>query len=187
MTTAELHDDTRSRILDVALELIAEKGFAATSTREVCERIGFTKAALYYHFKAKDDLLAALVAPVHEALAQLVGGGDVQPGPSARRSVVTAYVDFVASRRDLMRLLYDDPSVRAHPALAAGRAQYDRLLQLLAGTDSPDAAALARARAATGAIHAVLLRGRPDDDEAVLRSVALSTGCAVLGVPAPRS
>src|SRR5262245_44199063 len=53
--------ETRARILATAVELIAEKGFAATTTRELSERLGFTKAALYYHFRTKDDLLVALV------------------------------------------------------------------------------------------------------------------------------
>ena len=39
-------DETRDRILEVTLQLIADHGFAATSTREISERLGFTKAAL---------------------------------------------------------------------------------------------------------------------------------------------
>ena len=46
--------------MEAALDLFAEKGFAQTATRELAERLGFTKAALYYHFRTKDDLLAAL-------------------------------------------------------------------------------------------------------------------------------
>ena len=57
---APAHDDTRARILKAALHLFAEHGFAGTSTREISERLGFTKAALYYHFRTKDDLLAAI-------------------------------------------------------------------------------------------------------------------------------
>ena len=57
---------TRERILDVALDLFTEKGFDRTSLREIAERLGVTKAALYYHFSSKDDILMALHLRLHE-------------------------------------------------------------------------------------------------------------------------
>ncbi len=57
---------TRDRILDVALDLFIEKGFDRTSLREIAEKLGFTKAALYYHFASKDDILMALHMRLHE-------------------------------------------------------------------------------------------------------------------------
>ena len=44
-------------VLDVAARLFAEKGFAATSVREVAEGAALTKAGLYYHIREKEDLL----------------------------------------------------------------------------------------------------------------------------------
>ena len=49
--------DTRERIQQVALELFAEQGYERTSLREIAERLGVTKAALYYHFKSKEDIV----------------------------------------------------------------------------------------------------------------------------------
>jgi AcrR family transcriptional regulator len=57
---------TRERVLDVALELFTEKGFDGTSLREIAERLSITKAALYYHFASKDDILLALHMRLHE-------------------------------------------------------------------------------------------------------------------------
>ncbi len=57
---------TRDRILDIALDLFTEKGFDGTSLREIAERMGMTKAALYYHFASKDDILMALHLRLHE-------------------------------------------------------------------------------------------------------------------------
>ena len=45
--------DTRQRILDVSAELFVEQGYDGTSLREIADRLGFTKAALYYHFPAR--------------------------------------------------------------------------------------------------------------------------------------
>jgi len=68
---------TRERILDVALDLFTEKGFDSTSLREIAEKLGVTKAALYYHFASKDDILMALHMRLHEfgkeALTKMTG------------------------------------------------------------------------------------------------------------------
>ena len=70
--------DTRERILDVALDLFIEQGFDGTSLRQIAERLGVTKAALYYHFESKDDILLALHMRLHEfgkdALAKMGEG-----------------------------------------------------------------------------------------------------------------
>jgi AcrR family transcriptional regulator len=57
---------TRERILDVSLELFTEEGFDRTSLREIADKLGVTKAALYYHFASKDDILMALHMRLHE-------------------------------------------------------------------------------------------------------------------------
>lgn len=70
--------DTRERILDVALQLFTEQGYDGTSIREITEKLGFTKAALYYHFASKEDILLALHMRLHEsgkdALTRLANG-----------------------------------------------------------------------------------------------------------------
>ena len=57
---------TRERILDVALDLFIEQGYDGSSLREIAERLGVTKAALYYHFESKDDILMALHMRLHD-------------------------------------------------------------------------------------------------------------------------
>ena len=175
-------DDTRERILETALELIADQGFAATSTREISERLGFTKAALYYHFRTKDDLLAAIISPAMEDLRALVQRAGPRPTRVARRQVVQDYVGLVAAHEDLIRVLSADPSVRRCQALRTAAPLYERLSQLLSGTEAPDTAQRARVNAALGAVHAALLRAGPDDDRAVVRAAALSAACGALGL-----
>jgi AcrR family transcriptional regulator len=72
---------TRDRILAVASELFSDKGYEATSLREISERLGFTKAALYYHFQSKDQILSALLEPaqnlIGELLTRLDGAEDI--------------------------------------------------------------------------------------------------------------
>ncbi len=70
--------NTRERILDVALDLFIEQGFDGTSLRQIAEQLGVTKAALYYHFTSKDDILMALHMRLHEfgrgALVRMADG-----------------------------------------------------------------------------------------------------------------
>ncbi|MGH3351986.1 MAG: TetR/AcrR family transcriptional regulator [Nocardioides sp.] len=51
----------RDQVLNAAAELFVTRGFAATSTREIAERVGIRQASLYYHFAGKDELLAELL------------------------------------------------------------------------------------------------------------------------------
>jgi len=57
---------TRERILDIALELFTEQGYEKTSLRQIAERLGFSKAAIYYHFASKEDILIELHLRLHE-------------------------------------------------------------------------------------------------------------------------
>ncbi len=71
---------TRERILDAALDLFIDKGYDKASLRELAEVMGFTKAALYYHFPSKADILMALHQRMHGLIdgpVQLLGDGPV--------------------------------------------------------------------------------------------------------------
>lgn len=62
--TRQLHPrsgSAKEAIRDAAAALFAEKGFAASSTREICERAGITKPVLYYYFGNKVQLYEELV------------------------------------------------------------------------------------------------------------------------------
>ena len=59
-------NSTRERILDVALDLFVTQGYDGTSLRQIAEQLGVTKAALYYHFESKEDILLALHMRMHE-------------------------------------------------------------------------------------------------------------------------
>ncbi len=63
---APTQTSTRERILDIALDLFIEKGFDKSSLREIAEHLGFSKAAIYYHFASKDEILMALHRRLHE-------------------------------------------------------------------------------------------------------------------------
>jgi AcrR family transcriptional regulator len=102
---AEKRTGMRERILDVALELFNDQGYEATSLREIAERLGVTKAALYYHFKSKADILLALHLRLHElgagVLDELDSLSDEREAVAAWPHLVDRLIDDVMANRDL--------------------------------------------------------------------------------------
>lgn len=63
ITTRRRRKDARPQeLLDAALELFVEKGFAATKAEEVATRAGVSKGTLYLYYPSKEDLLKAAIA-----------------------------------------------------------------------------------------------------------------------------
>ncbi len=77
--TDERRTDTRQQIRIIAMELFAEQGYDKTSLREIAERLGVTKAAVYYHFRTKEEIVASLFDDQIAALDELVAWGRTQP------------------------------------------------------------------------------------------------------------
>jgi AcrR family transcriptional regulator len=87
-----LRSDTREKIRAVALELFAEQGYDKTSLREIAERLGVTKAALYYHFKSKEDIVASLFEDVQREIENIIVWGEGQPCTAeTRREIIMRY------------------------------------------------------------------------------------------------
>lgn len=53
--------DTKERILEVALALYAQNGYLGTSMRDIAQRLGITKGALYKHYTGKQEILNSIV------------------------------------------------------------------------------------------------------------------------------
>jgi AcrR family transcriptional regulator len=98
---------TRQRILDVALDLFNEHGYDKTSLREIADALGFTKAALYYHFERKEDILVALHLRLHalgrDVLDQL-GQIERPLDAGAWLELLDRSIDHVLANRKLLLL-----------------------------------------------------------------------------------
>ena len=175
-------EQTRAQILAVALELFASQGFAATSTRELSERLGFTKAALYYYFRTKDDLLEALLAPSLAELSELLEGVGRTTTADTRRNLLAGYLRLVVNHERVIQVMAQDPSVSGRPVSEEAGQLYERLTLLLAGKAKPGPGQRTRVRAALGGIHAGVLHALPGDPVDVVEAAALAAACAALGI-----
>src|SRR5438552_18244211 len=101
--------DTRARIQSVALELFAEQGYDKTSLREIAERLDVTKAALYYHFKSKEDIVASLVDDYVGQYDDLIAWAAAQPRTAQTRAeIMRRYVTIVTEGHDVFRMLHQN-------------------------------------------------------------------------------
>src|SRR5947207_12886220 len=97
---------TRERIQSIALELFAEQGYEKTSLREIAERLGVTKAALYYHFKSKEDIVRSFTDDYFAELDALLDWAKDQPrGEENRRELLDRYVGVVLASNEVLRFL----------------------------------------------------------------------------------
>lgn len=169
---------TRERILAVALELFAQRGYAGTSLQDIGQRLAITKAAVGYHFPAKDALLLEVVTPLLEGLDDLLTRAESwQPSP---RALLTSYWELLCENRVLLNILLQVYSITDHPVLQGRvQAEHSRLVDLLVG---PDAGVEQRVQAvaAIGALVAPLVGMRTRGLDA-LEDHALRVAVAAIG------
>jgi len=79
-------DRTRQQILETAQRLFTELGYDATSLQMIADELGLTKAAVYYHFRAKSDILHAAMLPGIRRLEALLDEAAASFAASVRGS-----------------------------------------------------------------------------------------------------
>jgi AcrR family transcriptional regulator len=168
--------DTREQIRAVALELFAEQGYEKTSLREIAERLDVTKAALYYHFKTKEDIVASLFADFHADADELLEWARGQePTTESRRELVRRYAEIIhGPGTDLIRFMQQsEPAVRELKGGADLRARMQGFAEFLVDKDTslPDQI---RARLSIFTLHMAHFAMRDTSvDEDELRAAAL--------------
>jgi AcrR family transcriptional regulator len=188
--------DTRERIQAVALELFAEHGYEKTSLREIAERLGVTKAALYYHFKSKEDIVRSFTEDYARELDALIAWGREQPRTEESRAALLAgYSDIVERRLAVLRFLEQNQAAVHHlmtehegqDRKKLFRQQFETLRDLLA---PPDATLRDRVRASMAVVSvglSCMLFKSDAVDPAELRAIVRDTASELAGLPAPAS
>ncbi|MDP6978195.1 MAG: TetR/AcrR family transcriptional regulator [Myxococcota bacterium] len=99
--------ESRERLLQGAIDLISERGYAATSVDAICRHAGTAKTALYWHFKSKEGLLNAIIERVNEDWLEEISQSIVTAGtPAERLDVLIDHLrNIVEAKPHLLRLL----------------------------------------------------------------------------------
>ncbi|MEC3954623.1 helix-turn-helix domain-containing protein [Nocardia sp. CDC153] len=127
--------DTRERIRSVAMELFSERGYEKTSLREIAERLGVTKAALYYHFRTKEDIVASLSEDLRGGIDEIVRWAEATPpGRERAEEIVRRYGALLHSLgKDMIRFWHENqPAFRDLGFGTSLRYQFRVLADLMA-------------------------------------------------------
>jgi AcrR family transcriptional regulator len=162
----------RGEIVAIAKELIAEQGYAETSTRDIADACGMLPGSLYSHFRSKAQILDLIIGPFCEQLlaeqhAVLAEGGT---GVEQLESMIRRVLGLCAAHGAEIRILhYDWPHFARNEELAGLLAQSTETLDLwqrVISTGIDDGSlratvdAEATLRVITSSIHGVLDRQR---------------------------
>ncbi|MEV7193150.1 TetR/AcrR family transcriptional regulator [Streptomyces sp. NPDC093510] len=103
----EVSPDAARRLLIAAVEAFAERGYHATTTRDIAGRAGMSPAALYIHYKTKEELLHRISRIGHDkALAILRTAADGEGGPAERLTeAVRSFVRWHAAHHMTARVV----------------------------------------------------------------------------------
>ncbi|WP_432198284.1 TetR/AcrR family transcriptional regulator [Streptomyces sp. bgisy027] len=167
-TKRQQRGNTRQRIQDVALELFAEQGYEKTSLREIAERLEVTKAALYYHFKTKEEILVSLFEDLTQPIEELIEWGKSQPRTlDTKQEIVRRYSEALAEALPLFRFVQENQATLKE--LRTGERFRERLLGLREILVDPHAALVDQVRcvSAVFTMHAgmIALNDLPGTDE----------------------
>jgi AcrR family transcriptional regulator len=154
---------TRPAILAAAQELFAAHGYAGTSVADIAGRLSMSKAALYYHFRSKTEILRALLEEPVAAYSRLAASAAA--GLLGTGELLGAVIDTTADLHVLVGVIGSDPSARSalEDLLPRSREVNEEITAALAGP-RPDPASIIRAHAAyaaakNGALALLTARG----------------------------
>lgn len=191
---SESTGDTRSRIQAVALELFTEEGYEKTSLREIAERLGVTKAALYYHFKSKDEIANSFIEDRIHIMDRLIEWAESQPPTvETRRALLVRYADelFGSDKHSVMRFFEQNQT--AIKNFSAGKEMRARMMRLVDLLVRPETSHEAQVRAALSlfSVHSAWFTTR---DPAITNEQRRETGLKIayelldkIGAEAPAS
>ncbi|HEY9373828.1 helix-turn-helix domain-containing protein [Streptomyces sp.] len=171
--------NTRQRIQDVALELFAEHGYEKTSLREIAERLDVTKAALYYHFKTKEDILIGLFHDLTRPMDELIEWAQEQPRTlETKQEVLRRYQVALADAAPLFRFMQENQATVRE--LSVGLTFKERMITLTGLLYDPDFALKDKVRCVSAifTMHAGMffmqnVEGDPEEKHEAVLEVAL--------------
>ena len=120
----------RDAILDTSAKLFSQQGFTGVSIRDIAQACGLTNAALYYHFKNKEDLFLAMLQRDHEKAMAALRAAAHGPGDLHEdlKRLALLYTEITCARRQSFQTLSRDlrsiEDVRGYKMLGEMRAKF---------------------------------------------------------------
>ena len=176
----------QQRILDAALNLIADHGVGGTSLQMIADAVGVTKAAVYHQFRTKEEIVIALTERELARLDDALEAAEAETSaPRAREVLLSRVIDMAVERRRAAATLQFDPVIIRLLAEHEPFQQFlTRLYGVLLGDSDADDEGRVSAAMLSGAIGTAVahpLISCVDDD--ALRSQLLTLTRRLLALP----
>ncbi len=171
----------RERLQAAALDLFRRYGVAGTSVQMIATRLGMTKAAVYHHFRSKEEIFSSLVEPVLAHAGATFADIDQLSDSERPRVALDRYADLVVRHRDVVRTVLLDPGTATTLERGPVRDLVEQLAALLAGGETGPAAT-ARAHLIIYGFAAAAAESDPGDEDA-LGTELRRLGRRILPVP----
>ncbi|MET9341878.1 TetR family transcriptional regulator [Nonomuraea sp. NPDC003804] len=175
---------TSQRILEAARTLFAARGYRATSMQAIADEVGITKAALYYHFDSKEEILRQITFPLLDELEAVLAEAESHGGAEqVRWRAIEGYVDVHLRHRHTLTMLVRDMTLLVQAPIADRfRTAIALANELVAGPGSGIEQRVRACQVVAGLADPVLLfRDEPVER---LRHLILDGARALLGEPA---
>nr|WP_225953766.1 TetR/AcrR family transcriptional regulator [Kibdelosporangium phytohabitans] len=171
--------------MNAARELFAEQGVQRTSLREIAERLGISKPALYYHFASRDDLLRSIMKPLlDDAQAFVDQQEETQrdaPSGMDKRALLEGYFDFHYRHRRDVRLLLQELTTLSDLGLVELVIAWRRRVATLLIGPNPTLAEATKATIALGGLQDCTIEFAEVPQEE-LRKVSVDAAWGALGL-----
>ncbi|MFD5767923.1 TetR/AcrR family transcriptional regulator [Streptomyces sp. NPDC127049] len=107
VTWGEVAPEAARRLLVAAVEAFAERGYHATTTRDIAGRAGMSPAALYIHYKTKEELLHRISRIGHDRALEILRAAELRDGAASDRlaDAVRSFVRWHAERHTTARVV----------------------------------------------------------------------------------
>ncbi|HZR80946.1 MAG TPA: helix-turn-helix domain-containing protein [Candidatus Binatia bacterium] len=180
--SAAAYTAAQAPIVEAALVLFAEHGVSGTSLQMIADAIGVTKAAVYHHYKTKDEIVLAVAQVILARLDAAVTAAEAERSRSrARELLVAAMIDLAVERRRVAGVLQRDPvMLRFLEEHEPFRRVMERVNRLLMGGDSRRRARVQAAVLASAIAGAVVHPLVVDLDDDTLRAELLKQARKIL-------
>lgn len=107
MPWGEVTPEAARKLLVAAVEAFAERGYHATTTRDIAGRAGMSPAALYIHYKTKEELLHRISRIGHDKALEILSAAAAGEGTPTERlaEAVRSFVRWHAGRHTTARVV----------------------------------------------------------------------------------
>ena len=172
----------RTRLHEAALRLFADHGVNGTSLQMIADEMGVTKAAVYHHYRTKEELVVGVVTPFLDRVSEVLEHARTRRGRRAQvETVLEGLVDLVVDARRMYVVTAVDPVIahlhEHHPRM---REVGGEMRELLAGPDADPGRRVAVAFFLSGVIGPLADPTCGDVDDDALRTMVMDVGRQLL-------